>query len=80
VAEQIRVGVIGTSWYADLMHLPNLYGDAQQVLWPSVVAIENAPKAAEQQRGPLAILWPKSLRSGPSCSINSWILETRHGS
>jgi len=24
MAEQVRVGVVGTSWYADLMHLPNL--------------------------------------------------------
>jgi predicted dehydrogenase len=22
--DQVRIGVIGTSWYADLMHLPNL--------------------------------------------------------
>src|SRR5262245_3793179 len=24
VTDTIRVGVVGTSWYADLMHLPNL--------------------------------------------------------
>ncbi|GAG40971.1 unnamed protein product, partial [marine sediment metagenome] len=24
MSEQVRVGVIGTSWYTDVMHLPNL--------------------------------------------------------
>ena len=26
---KVRVGVIGTSWYADLMHLPNLKSHPQ---------------------------------------------------
>jgi predicted dehydrogenase len=32
MADQVRVGVIGTSWWADLIHLPNLHGYPRAVL------------------------------------------------
>ena len=29
MSDRVRVGVIGTSWFADLMHLPNLKSHPQ---------------------------------------------------
>jgi len=32
MAEQVRIGIVGTSWWADLVHLPNLHGYPRAVL------------------------------------------------
>lgn len=48
MTEQVRVGVVGTSWYADLMHLPNLSSHpAAQVV---AICGRNRERAAEMAR------------------------------
>ena len=46
--ERVRVGVIGTSWYADMMHLPNLKSHPRAEL--AAICGRNRERAEEMAR------------------------------
>jgi predicted dehydrogenase len=48
MADRVRVGVIGTSWFADLMHLPNLKSHPQAEI--AAICGRNRERAGEMAR------------------------------